>query len=150
MREPFSSHCLKLYWGGDVFYANSIKRTASSATEVDVTSMDSTITSDPNNTDRNMIWKEVESCVADPGEVTVDFWAVKEDLYGLPDAIGYKKLLAVKELGTTVDSSGRPQSYETGVTLLSYQCILTKVDIDASVGEYVRGSVTFKLSGYKE
>jgi hypothetical protein len=84
-----------------------------------------------------MMWKEFESCVADPGEVTVDFWAVKEDLYGLPDAIGYKRLLAVRER-------------ESGETLLSYQCILTKVDLDASVGEYVRGSVTFKLSGYKE
>ena len=141
-REPFSSHCLKLYWGGSVFYANSIKRSASSATEVDVTSMESTVTRDPSNTKRKMIWKEVESCVADPGEVTVDFWAVKEDLYGLPDAIGYKKLLNVKEVGT--------DGKETGLTLLSYQCILTKVDLEANVGEYVRGSVTFRLSGYKE
>ena len=125
-----------------MFYANSIKRTASSATEVDVTSMNSKITSDPNNSDRKMIWKEVESCVADPGEVTVDFWAVKEDLYGLPDALGYKKLLAVREVGT--------DGVETGTVLLSYQCILTKVDLDANVGEYVRGSVTFRLSGYKE
>jgi hypothetical protein len=142
MPEPFSSHCLKLYWGGNVFYANSIKRSASSATEVDVTSMDSTITSDPKNTNRKMIWREVDSCIADPGEVAVDFWAVKEDLYGLPDALGYKKLLQVKEVGT----DGR----ETSNVLLSYQCILTKVDIEANVGEYVRGSVTFRLSGYKE
>ena len=140
--EPFSSHCLKLYWGGNVFYANSIKRSASSSTEVDITNMDSTITSDPKNTKRKMIWKEVESCVADPGEVTVDFWAVKEDFYGLPDAIGYKRLLQVKEVGV----DGR----ETSKVLVSYQCILTKVDLDANVGEYVRGSVTFRLSGYKE
>ena len=120
-----------------MFYANSIKRSVSSATEVDVTGMNSTITSDPNNTDRKMIWKEVESCVADPGEVSVDFWAVAEDLYGLPDAVGYKKLLQVKHV-------------DTGAVLLSYRCILTKVDLDANVGEYVRGSVTFRLSGYKE
>lgn len=140
--EPFSSHCLRLYWGDDVFYANSIKRAASSSTEIDITNMDSTITSDPNNTDRKMIWKEVESCVADPGEVTVDFWAVKEDMYGLPDAIGYKRLLNVKER----DADGN----DTSNVLLSYQCILTKVDLEANVGEYVRGSVTFRLSGYKE
>jgi hypothetical protein len=142
MPEPFSSHCLKLYWGGNVFYANSIKRSASSATEVDVTSMTSTITSDPDNTDRKMIWKEVESCVADPGEVNVEFWAVSEDLYGLPDAIGYKRLLQVREL----DQNGNP----TGSILLSYQCILTSVSLDANVGEYVRGSVTFRLSGYMD
>lgn len=140
--EPFSSHCLKLYWGGNVFYANSIKRTASSSTEVDVTGMNSTVTSDPDNTDRKMIWKEVESCVADPGEVNVDFWAVAADLRGLPDAIGYKRLLQVREL----DTAGA----NTGNVLVSYQCILTKVDLDANVGEYVRGSVTFRLSGYKE
>lgn len=88
-----------------------------------------------------MIWKEVESCVADPGEVTVDFWAVAADYYGLVDAIGHKRLLQVKER----DKLGN----ETGTVLLSYQCILTKVDLDANVGEYVRGSVTFRLSGYK-
>jgi hypothetical protein len=58
-------------------------------------------------------------------------------LYGLPDAVGYKKLLQVRHVNT-------------GEVLLSYQCILSKVDLDASVGEYVRGSVTFRLSGYKE
>jgi hypothetical protein len=142
MREPFSSHYLKLYWGGNVFYANSIKRSASSAVEVDITSMNSTITSDPDNTDRKMIWKEVESCVADPGEIAVDFWAVSADLEGLPDALGYKRLLQVRK----VDDFGN----ETGDVLVSYQCILTKVDLDANVGEYVRGSVTFKLSGYKD
>jgi len=104
--------------------------------------MDSRVTQDPRNTQRKMIWKEVDSCLADPGEVSVDFWAVAADLYSLPDAIGYKKLLTVKEL----DQYGA----DTGNILLSYQCILTKVDLDASVGEYVRGSVTFKLSGYKE
>lgn len=88
-----------------------------------------------------MIWKEVESCVADAGEVTVDFWAVAADLQGLPDAIGYKKLLQVKERYAN--------GSETGKILLSYQCILTKVDLDANVGEHVRGSVTFRLSGYK-
>lgn len=141
MAEPFSSHCLKLYWGGSVFYANSIKRSASSASEVEVTGMNSTITSDPNNTDRKMIWKEVESCVVDPGEVTVDFFAASRDFYRLPDAIGNKRLLVVKERSTS--------GVELPTVLLSYQCILTKVDFDANVGEYVRGSVTFRLSGYK-
>jgi hypothetical protein len=142
MAEPFSSHCLRLFWGGGVFYVTSIKRSASSAVEVDITHMNSQITRDPKNTDRKMIWKEVESCVADPGEVTVDFWATKEDFYSLPDSVGHKKLLQVKE----VLQNGQV----TNNVILSYQCILTKVDLDVNVGEYVRGSVTFRLSGYKE
>lgn len=97
--------------------------------------MNSQFTADPSNTDRKMIWKEVEACVADPGELSIEFFAVSSQMYALPDAIGLKKLLTVRDSGSA---------------LFSYQAILTRVDLDASVGEYVRGSVTFKLSGYKE
>lgn len=103
--------------------------------------MNSKFTADPDNTDRKMIWREVESCVADPGELSIEFFAISRQMYALPDAIGLKKLLTVRER----DLNGN----ETGNVLVSYQAVLTKVDLDASVGEYVRGSVTFKLSGYK-
>jgi len=142
MAEPFSSHCLSISWGSNAFAVTSLKRSASSAVEVDLTSMDSQFTSDPENTDRKMIWREVDSCVADPGELTIEFFAISRQMHALPDAIGLKKLLTVRER----DFSGR----DTGDVLVSYQAILTRVDLDASVGEYVRGSVTFKLSGYKE
>jgi len=137
-----SSHCLSLSWGNAAFAVTSLKRSASSAVEVDLTSMSSYFSSDPDNTDRKMIWREVEACVADPGELSIEFFAVGSQMYALPDAIGLKKLLTVNER----DLDGN----ETGNVLVSYQAILTKVDLDASVGEYVRGSVTFKLSGYKE
>jgi hypothetical protein len=139
--EPFSSHCLIFSWGDNAFNATSIKRSAASATEVDVTSMSSTITSDPDNTDRKMIWREVESCVSDPGEITIDFFAVARQMYALPDAIGWKKLLTVNERDL--------QGNDTGNVLVSYDAILTKVDLDAAVGDFVRGTATFKLSGYK-
>jgi len=134
MEEPFSSHRLSLSWGSNAFAVTSLRRNASSAVEVDLTSMDSQFTADPDNTDRKMIWKEVESCVADPGELSIEFFAISRQMYALPDSIGLKKLLTVRD---------------TGSALFSYQAILTRVDFDASVGEYVRGSVTFKLSGYK-
>lgn len=89
-----------------------------------------------------MVWKEVESGIADPGEITIEFFAISSQMYALPDAIGWKQLLTVTER----DEQGN----DTGNTLVSYQAILTKVDLDASVGEYVRGSATWKLSGYKE
>jgi len=136
-----SSHCLSLRWGNNAFAVTSLKRSASSAVEVDVTHMGSLFSSDPDNTDRKMIWKEVESCVSDPGELSIEFFAVSSQMHALPDAIGLKKLLTVRER----DLNGN----DTGNVLVSYQAILTKVDLDASVGEYVRGSVTFKLSGYK-
>jgi hypothetical protein len=140
--EPFSSHCLSFSWGENAFNATSIKRSASSAVEVDVTHMESKITSDPQNTDRKMIWKEVESSVVEPGEVAIEFFAVSTQMYALPEAIGWKQLLTVTER----DLDGN----DTGNVLVSYQAILTKVDLDAAVGEFVRGSATFKLSGYKE
>lgn len=143
MAEPFSSHRLSLSWGTNAFAVTSLKRSASSSVEVDVTGMDSYFTSDPENTNRKMIWREVESCVADAGELAIDFIATSgSQIYALTDSIGIKKLLKVNERG----SDGN----DTGNVLISYQAILTKVDLDASVGEYVRGSVTFKLSGYKE
>ena len=142
MPEPFSSHCLSFSWGENAFNATSIKRSASSAIEVDVTNMKSKITSDPLNTDRKMIWKEVESGIADPGEITIEFFAISRQMYALPDAIGWKQLLTVTERDL--------QGNDTGNVLVSYQAILTKVDLDASVGEFVRGSATWKLSGYKE
>jgi hypothetical protein len=135
--QVLSSHSLRLSWGGSVVYAESIKRTASSSSEVDVTGMNSYITEDNENTDRKMIWKEVESCVADPGELNVEFLAVSADITDLPDSVGCKRSLQVVEK-------------ETGNTLMSYQAILTQVSFDAAVGQYVRGSVTFRLSGYKE
>jgi hypothetical protein len=137
-----SSHCLSLRWGDAAFGVTSLRRSASSAVEVELTSMSSQFTSDPDNTDRKMIWKEVEACVADPGELTIEFFAVGRQMYTLPDSIGLKRLLTVNER----DLDGNL----TGNVLVSYQAILTKVDLDASVGEYVRGSVTFRLSGYKE
>lgn len=88
-----------------------------------------------------MIWREVESCVSDPGEITIDFFAVARQMYALPDAIGWKKLLTVNERDL--------QGNDTGNVLVSYDAILTKVDLDAAVGDFVRGTATFKLSGYK-
>jgi hypothetical protein len=140
--QVLSSHSLRLSWGGSVVYAESMKRTASSSSEVDVTGMNSYITEDNENTDRKMIWKEVESCVADPGELNVEFLAVSADITDLPDSVGCKRSLRVLEK----DNDGNA----TGNVLISYQAILTQVSFDAAVGQYVRGSVTFRLSGYKE
>lgn len=104
--------------------------------------MDSFITVDPDNTDRSMMWKEVETCVADPGEVSVEFWAISPQIVNLAEYVGFKKPLTVNER----DTDGE----ETGKVLISYQAILTKFEIDASVGQYVRGSVSFRLTGYRE
>jgi hypothetical protein len=133
MSEPVSSHSIKLNWAGNAFYATSIRRSASSATEVDITNIDSTITSDPNNSGRKMIWKEVESCVADPGEVSVEFFANENDMRTLVGRIGHKSTLTASMDGTAV--------------FFKHSCILSKVDFDASVGEYVKGSIVFRLSG---
>lgn len=138
--DQLSSHSLKLYWGDSTLYATSIKRTASSASEVDITSMESLYTEDFENTDHKMVWKEVDTGIADPGEFSVDFFASRDDVIDVPDSIGCTRTLRVVE----IDDEGGESD------VLSWKAFLSQCSFDQSVGQFVNGSVTFRLSGYRE
>jgi hypothetical protein len=118
---------VEISWGSTNITATSISYSMSAAGEVDVTSMDSTIYTDPNNTSNKRIVKEVEYGMIDPGEVQVEF--IGPSTFD-QSFIGQKNSLRITNLG----SSDSADAY------------LTNLSIQAKAGELVTGSCTFRLA----
>lgn len=102
----------------------AIRVTGESATGTDVTSMESSL---GGSGGAACIARELDVLAVDPGSVSVTFFGT-----GLSAAVGDKAALSVSIGGSVV---------------LSGEAFLASYDVEASVGELVRGSATFQLTG---
>ena len=120
-----SSQGITLKWGTTEIGVTRMSYSGSSSGEVDITSMSSTLVTDPANSDHKLIKKAVDFCIIDLGEVSCDFFGPAG--FNI-DLLGSKKELSVAGLS------------------LSSQAFLTAISHEVVVGELVRGSCTFRLS----
>lgn len=120
-----SSHGITLSWGTTTIGVTSMQWSGSSAGEIDITSMESAVVEDEDWSTHKLVMKSVDYSVVDLGELTCEFFGPG----GFTTyQIGTQKLLTV------------------GGTNLSRPAFLTRIGYQISVGEYVKGSCTFRLS----
>jgi hypothetical protein len=133
----FTPHGAVCTWGTTGLAVQSLRFSCAAPAEIDITGMDAVVDTDPNMTDRKIVRRQVDYGVRDLGEVSVDFVA-----------------------GTAVDNfsrligTRRPLNFKTsggisgvqGYSLTSPYAFLTSFSIQAQVGDYIRGSLTLKLS----
>lgn len=102
----------------------SIRATGSSAGQTDITSMDSVVEGSGSS---SYVRRQYDVTVVDPGQVSITFFGV-----GPTAEVGDRGSLSVEIAGATV---------------LSGDAFLASYDVEASVGELVKGSATFQLTG---
>jgi hypothetical protein len=118
---------ITITWNGFTIIATSVSYNRQAQGEVDITSMESTVQTDKNNSNRRVVRKSVEFAVVDLGEVNIEFVGPG----GFNDTfIGMKSELSI-----------------TGAANFPvHQAFLTALSVQASAGELVRGNCTFRLS----
>lgn len=102
----------------------SIRVTGASASGADVTTMQSAVSG---SGAASRIAKELDVLAVDPGTVSITFYGA-----GPSADVGDKAALSVSIAGSVV---------------ISGEAFLASYDVEASVGELVRGSATFQLTG---
>jgi hypothetical protein len=121
-----SSQGITLKWGTTEIGVTRMSYSGSAAGEVDITSFSSSSVTDPNFSNHVLIKKDVDYSVIDLGELSCDFFGPEG--FGI-DLLGTQRTLSVNGLN------------------LSCPAFLTAISSEVVVGELVRGSCTFKLSG---
>lgn len=120
-----SSQGITVNWGTTSIGVTRMSYSGSAAAEVDITSMNSNYVTDPNFSRHKMMKKVVDFGVIDLGELSCDFFGPGGFNSRL---IGTQRTLSVSELG------------------MSSPAFLTAMSSEVVVGEFVRGSCTFRLS----
>lgn len=120
-----SSQGIVLNWGTTAIGVTRMSFSGSAAGEVDITSMNSTVVTDDNNTDHRLIKKEIDYSIIDLGEVSCDFFG---------------------PVGFNVDLLGTKNTLSVNGLNLNSPAFLSAISSEVVVGELVRGSCTFKLS----
>ena len=110
--------------GGELGSLLSIRVNGPSVSGTDVTSLESPIAGSGAGA---VMSRELDVLAIDPGSVSVTFFGA-----GLPADAGEKGELEVVVAGSTV---------------LSGEAYLASYEIEATVGDFVRGSATFQLTG---
>lgn len=138
---------IKITWGTTEIIATSVSYNRQAQGEIDITSMESSVLTDQENTNRRTVKKSIEFAVVDHGELNLEFVGPG----GFNEThIGLKKKLVITgsgsgisiSTGSGVQVTGNPaENFPTGV-----QAFLTAISVQASAGELVRGNCTFRLS----
>jgi len=141
----FSPQGCTFTWGTTALDVTSLQVNAShSGGEIDITSMSSEVVTDAEDQNRRLIVRDVDywESAKYGTDVSVDFFAKSSQFQSnwFFSSIGKKKRLTV-----TIPSN----SYygNQSFTFLDKTAALTAVTLGASVGELVKGSATFKISG---
>lgn len=121
---PSSQGSTVSFGGSELGSLIAIRVTGASASGTDVTTMESSTTGTGSG---SFIARQLDVVAVDPGSVSVTFFGA-----GPSAAVGEKGELSVSVAGSTV---------------LSGEAFLSSYDVEASVGELVRGSATFQLTG---
>jgi hypothetical protein len=132
-------------WGTVTFALTSLSVDITASGEVDITSMSSITYNDPENTGKKFIHKDFD-CPISECEIRIDFFAEDSLINGQnPNKwVGLKKNLTVgfqPNDGSVKFLSGGPSPFH-----LNSMAVLTNFSLTDSVGEFVRGSATFRLS----
>lgn len=121
---PSSQGSTVSFGGSEVGDLIAIRVTGASANGTDVTTMESAMSGSGSAA---CIAKELDVLAIEPGSVSVTFFGA-----GPSADVGDKAELSVNIGGTVV---------------ISGEAFLSSYDVEASVGEVVRGSATFQLTG---
>lgn len=138
-----SGHGATLTWGTHSLTVTSVSVAADGGSEIDMTSMSSEVISDPYNSNRKLIVQDFDSYVSPKygSELSVEFYCgtqmAKSDTLTM---VGSRRNLTFR-----IQTGDTPSVAE--VYISSATAILTKLDISGSVGELMRGSASFKISG---
>lgn len=131
--------------------ATSVTYSASAGDEIEITSLASSVITDPSNTNRKYVRRQYDTCFAgEAAEVTVEFFASHGA--NLMSLVGHARPLSVaipdtEEGGTiTTVSSGTLADVNQRHSFAT-TAILASLQLTATTGEYVRGSATFRLTG---
>ena len=134
----------KFTWGTAEFLLSSVSWQSGSGggNEIDITSMSSVVVPDDQNTGKMLVKRDVDSAFSGEGDVSlsVEFflepWMVTSKTH---TAVGLKRPL---RLVLPADDRGQGEGLK-----IESKAVLTQMSLGVSVGEYVSGSATFKLSG---
>lgn len=136
--EPLHGQGAICKWGTTEFHITSFSFENSVGNDIDITSMSSTVSVDPDNTDRHFIAQDFDACFSGQGggEFKIDFiWAQATVTIDPWSCVGFKRTLDVK---AGVSSTGTNFSFLT-------TAILSNIVMSASTGDYLKGSAVFKL-----
>ena len=133
----FTPHGAVCTWGNTRLNVQSVRASYSAPSEIDITGMQAIVDSDPNDTNRKIVRRQVDYGVRDLGEVSLDFVANTS-------VTNFSRLIGTRGLFEFKSSSNSPGV--GGYSLTSPFAYLTSFSIQAQVGDFVRGSATFKLS----
>jgi hypothetical protein len=145
-----TSQGTKVVWGGIELRATSVTYSASAGDEIDITSLASVVVTDPNNSYRRFVQREFDACFSgDAAEVTVEFFAAANT--NLRNLVGYRRQLTVNmpetETGGFVTTISNVPGFVDAAHSFSGFAVLGSVSYTATVGDYVRGSATFRMTG---
>jgi hypothetical protein len=138
---------MRIRWGTTEIIATNISYSRQAQAEVDMTSMESRVELDPENTGRRRVRKSIEFAVMDHGELTIEFVGPG----GFNDThVGLKKTLTVTGTGTGVTNAGGGGLTVTGSAAQNFpnnvKAFLTAISVQAAAGDLVRGNCTFRIS----
>jgi hypothetical protein len=141
--ELISPQGAVINWGGDELQVTSITVSMESS-EIDITSMSSTERQDPQNTFKKFLVRDYDFCFTGGAEISVEFIAGKFiNRADLLDSVGRERPLLVQFPG---NDKGEGLGLGVGLTI-DRRAALSRLSLGASVGEFVTGSATFRLSG---
>lgn len=133
MLTPHGASCK---WGTTQLSIQSLRVSYSAPAEIDITGMGAIVDSDPSQTSRKIVRRQVDYGVRDLGEVSLDFYAgTAVNNFGA--LIGTRRSLAFSSTASTSVA---------GYSVTSPYAYLTSFSVQGSVGDFIRGSLTFKLS----
>lgn len=145
--EAVAAQGITIKWGTTEIIATSVSYNRQAQGEIDITSMESAVLTDKDNTNRRTVKKSIEFAVVDHGELNVEFVGPG----GFNDThIGLKKKIAITASGTGFSISGSGERTTLGSPAENFPndkyAFLTAISVQASAGELVRGNCTFRLS----
>lgn len=138
--EPLHAQGAVCRWGTTEFHITSLSVSNSAGQEIDITSMSSQVTTDPDDTKRNFIAQDFDCAFSAQGggEIAIEFLA--DNSIGDPwSCVGYKRLIDIKA------GQGAPGQFGHNFFWLG-TAILTQVQAQLSTGDFIKGSAVFKLS----
>lgn len=140
-----SSHGSRIRWGTTDLNVTAISFSAGSGGEIDITSMESSVRPDPQNSNRKLIARDYDSCFDDGNrpDVSIEFFAGTVG-FSLAD-VGSKRSFSAQfyppGVSSIIGGDGPP------INITGVSAVLTQLQLSGTAGEYVRGSATFKLTG---
>lgn len=138
-----TAHPTTFTWGTTSFQIVSVQVSASAGGEIDITSMSSEVIADPNDPNRKLIVPdyEVARSARYGGEIAIDFYADPQiTAANYFDVVGSKRQFTLTIPGGEAGTTSGSFTIQKTATLIDMQ-------LSVGVGEYVRGSASFKISG---